>query len=338
MDMAEKTVVIVSPALADANNGNWQTARRWQAMLSRVHRTRIVNQWPDVFGHEDKANDVAEDDVMLALHARRSAASVQAWHSLRGSRGLVVVLTGTDLYRDIAHDQAAQASLDMAQRIVVLQPLGLDELRPAWRDKAQVVLQSVPMRQTLPKTRHHLRALMVGHLREEKSPDTYMQAARLLSFDEGILLDHVGRALEPAWEKQARHTQVECLRYRWLGELSHALTRQRIQRAHVLVHASRMEGGAHVIMEAVCSGTPVLASRVPGNVGMLGEAYEGYFEWNDPASLARLLRRCADGLYDRDPLLDRLAAQCAELAPRFAPQAEWAVLAQVLQSVDHHSS
>ena len=47
-----------------------------------------------------------------------------------------------------------------------------------------------------------------------------------------------------------------------------------------------MEGGAHVILEAVQSGTAVLASRIDGNVGMLGPAHEGYFEVGDDAGLA----------------------------------------------------
>ena len=38
-------IVIVSPALADANNGNWQTARRWQRMLSGAHSARITREW-----------------------------------------------------------------------------------------------------------------------------------------------------------------------------------------------------------------------------------------------------------------------------------------------------
>lgn len=77
-----KHIVIVSPALADANNGNWQTARRWQRMLSVAHSARITREWP---GH--MADNAAADHVMLALHARRSApssrprcsAAVTAW-------------------------------------------------------------------------------------------------------------------------------------------------------------------------------------------------------------------------------------------------------------------
>ena len=66
--MQKRRVVIVSPALADANNGNWQTARRWRALLQAHCTVRIATQWT--------AADADQDDVMLALHARRSADAV----------------------------------------------------------------------------------------------------------------------------------------------------------------------------------------------------------------------------------------------------------------------
>jgi glycosyltransferase involved in cell wall biosynthesis len=117
--------------------------------------------------------------------------------------------------------------------------------------------------------------------------------------------------------------------YAWLGALPHPQTRLKIQRAHVLVHASKMEGGAHVVMEAVCSGTPVIASDISGNVGMLGEDYLGYFPVGDAAALALLLERCKD----ESQFIDTLRAQCALRAPLFAPQAELTALLQVIQSL-----
>ena len=339
--MSNASIVIVSPALADANNGNWQTARRWQRMLSPIHRTRIVRAWPD-------ADASPADAVLLALHARRSAASVQAWaqahpapagaSATAGSPGLAVVLTGTDLYRDIHNDTQAQRSLALAQRLVVLQECGPDELPPALRPKARVIFQSAPTRQTLPKSGHHLRALMVGHLREVKSPQTLMQAAQLLQGEPTILIDHIGDALDPALGDQARATAAQCPGYRWLGGQPHEATRRRIQRAHVLVHCSQMEGGAHVILEAVRSGTPVLASRVAGNVGMLGAGYAGYFEHGDAAALARLLRQCvppgpAPSGGTASPYLTQLASQCGQRAALFDPAAECATLTHLVQDL-----
>ena len=321
--MQKLRVVIVSPALADANNGNWQTARRWQQLLS-AHSARIVRQWPD-------AQDT-QDDVMLALHARRSADSVQAWHARHGTRGLGVVLTGTDLYRDIAHDTQAQRSLALAHSLVVLQSLGVKSLPTQHQCKARVIFQSTGTRKTLPKTSRHLRVVMVGHLREEKDPLTLMAAARLLPPDGGVFIDHIGAAIDPALGQVALATQAQCPHYRWLGAVPHAQTLQRIQRAHLLVHCSRMEGGAHVLMEAICSGTPVLASRIDGNVGLLGEDYAGYFEPGDASALAHFLQACRT-TQNRHNLVAHLRHQCALRAPLFEPQAERAALHRWVQDL-----
>ena len=115
---AKQTVVIVSPALASANNGNWQTAKRYRQLLQTNFRVRLVSEW----------DSTQSDNVLIALHARRSFSSIAAWHAVHGPNGLVVVLTGTDLYRDIQHDPQAQKSLELAARLVVLQSMGLDEI------------------------------------------------------------------------------------------------------------------------------------------------------------------------------------------------------------------
>jgi putative glycosyltransferase (TIGR04348 family) len=324
------SVVIVSPALAASNNGNWQTARRWQKLLSPQFQSRISQHWPD------DASD--RDEIMLALHARRSAGPIEAWAQAKGSGQLAVILTGTDLYQDILRDAPAQRSLQLAGRLVVLQELGIEALPAEHRHKARVIYQSTSPRQALAKGDRSLRAVMVGHLRDVKSPQTLFEAARLLCGRPDILIKHIGAAGEPVWAERARAAERECPGYRWLGELPHGKVRQTIQRAHVLVHTSAMEGGAHVIMEAVRSGTPVLASRVDGNVGMLGRDYEGYFEHGNAAQLAALLKHCRAGQQapSHDPapsLLERLRAQCALRAPLFSAQAERAALLDLLHEM-----
>lgn len=326
--MDRPDIVIVTPTLADANNGNWRTARRWSRMLSAAYRVRVATAW-----------DGGDEALMIALHARRSAVAVANWRTLRPASPLIVVLTGTDLYRDIVTDAAAQASLRDASRLIVLNQLGVQALPADLGFKARVVLQSCPACRTLAKTRLHLRALMVGHLRAEKSPRTYFDAARLLSHRPDILLDHVGAALDPALGVEADWLRAECPQYRWLGALAHTDTRKRIQAAHVLVHPSRMEGGAHVVIEAVRSGTPVLASRIDGNVGLLGEHYDGYFPPDDAAALATLLEQLRD-----DPaMLDRLHRQCDARATLFDPVHETAALHALVgeslgsSSASHHT-
>lgn len=294
-------------------------------MLSPCCAVRVVKQWPDPLA--------GDDAVMLALHARRSAASIAAWCQAKGSHGLAVVLTGTDLYRDIQEDAAARTSLQLARKLVVLQERGPLVLPAELRSKVFVIYASTAARRALSKSRRLLRAVMVGHLREEKSPDTVYSAMSLLAGRPDIRVDHVGAGLDATLAAHARATMAAWPNYRWLGSLPHPSTRNRIQRAHLLIHCSRIEGGAHVVMEAVMSGTPVLASRIDGNVGMLGKAYAGYFPWGDARALADLLVACRATQNDADGLLNRLLAQAHRRAPLFAPDTERAALLRLVDEL-----
>jgi putative glycosyltransferase (TIGR04348 family) len=311
-------LVIVTPALAASNSGNWRTAQRWARFLAADYRVRVTDAWHG-----------GDEALMIALHAQRSAEAIAAWRERQPRRPLLLALTGTDLYRDIDRDPAAQRSLAVADRLIVLNELGAARLPPALRSRATVVLQSAPARRPRPKTTRHLRAVMVGHLRPEKSPQTAMAAMQRLAPRRDILLDHIGAALDDALAAEAGALMQRLPTYRWLGPLPHGATRARIAAAHLLVHPSRIEGGAHAVIEAVVSGTPVLASRIDGNVGLLGADYGGYFEPGDDAALARLLARARD-----DPAwLGALRAQCAARAPLFAPARERGALRRIVQDL-----
>mgnify|MGYP001554826481 CR=1 FL=1 len=280
-------------------------------MLAPDYRVELTDRWTG-----------ADAALLIALHARKSADSIRRWSDAMPGRPILVVLTGTDLYRDIHVDATAQESLRLADALVVLQTRGMDGRPVEERANADGVFQSTPKQQALPKTSRHLRALMVGHLRAEKDPQTYFAAAQALAGRRDILLDHVGAALDDDWAGQTRAVEASCPNYRWLGALTHLATLGRIRRAHVLVHPSRLEGGAHVVMEAVRSGTPVLASRIPGNVGLLGNDYEGYFEAGDAAALTALLTRCRDDA----AMLPRLSGMCSARSHLFEPDRERATL------------
>lgn len=315
----KRRVVIVSPALASANNGNWQTAKRYANMLASSCVVRIVNEW----------DGARTDDVLIALHARRSYSSIAAWYVQRGSEGLCVVLTGTDLYRDIKQDPQAQQSLAWANALVVLQPAGLAELPAKFQDKTRVLFQSTTTRQTLLKTNRHMRAVMVGHLRSEKSPQTFFDVATLLAKRSDIELRHIGGEHDQVLARQAHDTAAKHPNYQFLGARSHEQTLRYIQRSHVLVHPSVMEGGAHVIMEAICSGVPVLASRIAGNIGMLGETYAGFFTVGDAVELASLLER----FRDESSFAAELRAQCVQRAHLFEPARERSGLITIVQDL-----
>jgi len=315
------TLLLVTPHLAQANNGNWRTAARWARLAAPAWRVIVQRS-------EDPVGDAMPARLMLALHARRSRAAIAAWRTSAQRRPLVVALTGTDLYRDVpAGDPDALASLRDADRLIVLQADALAHLPVALRTKARVVHQSA--RSLAPfaaKSPRRFNVLLVAHLREEKDPRTVLDAWRRLPREAPATLTLIGAALDPALGAAVRALARDDARVRWLGPRPHAWTRAAIRRAHLVVVPSRMEGGANVVVEAVTAGTPVLASRVSGNVGMLGEGYEGYFPVGDSAALAA---RMADLQRDRGAL-ERLAAQCRSRAPLFTPQAERAALLAAL--------
>jgi glycosyltransferase involved in cell wall biosynthesis len=214
---------------------------------------------------------------------------------------------------------------------VVLNTLGGQRLSPELRNKVTVVLQSCSARQTWPLARQSLRVLMVGHLRAEKSPQTYFEAVRQLADRRDIRFDHIGQALDPTLGQQAQDLMRRCPQYRWLGGRPHAEVRRRIQRAGVLVHPSRMEGGAHVVIEAVRSGTAVLASGIDGNLGLLGEDYDGYFPVGDATALAHLIASARDV----PGMLEALRAQSLQKAARFDPSREKAALLALINALLH---
>ncbi len=316
--MSSKTrprVVIVSPALAQANNGNWHTASRWSRMLGSDCRIGILDAWRG-----------EPCDLLIALHARRSAASVDAVARAHPHKPLVLVLTGTDLYRDIHSDTSAQRSLQQATHLVVLQGQGVDELPVALRAKCSVIHQSAPRLRPVAPPQRVLHVVSVGHLRDEKDPATFMRAAVRLRERGDIRFVQIGDGLDPALGAAAQRTQAECPNYRWTGGLPRAVARQHIRRAQVLVNTSRMEGGAQVILEAVQSSTAVVASRIAGNVGMLGAGHAGYFELGDDAGLAKLIARSRG----EPAFLAMLRAQTVARSPWFEPAEEQRRLHQLI--------
>ena len=119
--------------------------------------------------------------------------------------------------------------------------------------------------------------MAAGHLRDVKDPGTIYRAFSHLSRELPIRLRHYGAPLDADLAAQARALQSADARYHYAGARPHATVRAAINAAHLLVHPSTMEGGANVIVEAITAGTPVVASRIRGNVGMLGAGYPGYF-------------------------------------------------------------
>jgi putative glycosyltransferase (TIGR04348 family) len=306
-------IALVTPAGPGTRNGNRHTALRWAAFLRKAgHRVKVSVQWA--------AGDGA--DAMLALHARRSHGSIKTFP--RG-KPLVVALTGTDVYRDIHQSAEAQESLELAHRLIVLQPRAAEELTAALRKKVGVVVQSSSTSLRHRPVGGKFRVCVIGHLREEKDP--MRTFAALAHVDSDIEVIHLGAPLDGALAEQAKAAMEREPRYRWLGSAPHSRALRWLASSHAMVISSRMEGGANVVCEALRIGVPVLASRISGNVGLLGAGYHGYFPVEDERALAQLLRRAAS---DQD-LYRALKRQIAKLRPLVAPQAEARALLAVMR-------
>ncbi|MDP1633177.1 MAG: selenoneine biosynthesis selenosugar synthase SenB, partial [Gallionellaceae bacterium] len=294
------------------------TAQRWATFLRRMgHSVSVQVEW-----------DSSRADLMLALHARRSYASIRRFAERHPELPLIVTLTGTDLYRDIRDDRNAQESMQLATRLVVLQERGLDELAPALRAKTHVIYQSARTVESVPPSKKYFEVCVIGNLREEKDPFRCALAAAMLPENSDIHISHMGRALDDCMARRAQTLMEKNPRYRWLGELPHGRVRNRLARCRLMVISSVMEGGANVVSEALAAGVPVIASDISGNVGMLGADYAGYYPCRDQRALADLLHRAETS----PEFYDLLKAQCARRQPLVEPEQELAGLKQLITS------
>ncbi len=307
-------IVIVSPASAGARTGNRTTTLRWARILRRlghlVHLTQCWNGRPC--------------DLLIGLHALKTHDSIRRFSEEHPGKPLVVVLGGTDLYRDLHRSRRAIHSLELASRIVVLQPLAARTVPVRFRSKVRVIYQSVESvgralrRRSVSARNGPLRICVIGHLRALKDPFRAAIAVRSLPDSSRARVVQIGGAMTPAMERQARAEEARNRHYRWTGSLPRWRTMRILKRSDLLVIPSLMEGGANVVGEAVALGVPVIASRIAGNVGLLGESYPGYFRPRDTRGLAALLLRA-----ESDPrVLRELAAACDERRPLFRPRRE----------------
>lgn len=313
-------IAIVTPSRRDTPLGNSITANRWTEILTSLgHQVQTSTDWDGAFA-----------DVLVALHARRSNASVRRFHDHYPQRPVIVALTGTDLYLDIKASEDARDSLAVADRLVVLQNRAGEELDESLRPKIRVIYQSALPPSAKPKPLNDCFEVCVSaHLRDVKDPLRAALAARLLPADSRMRIMHVGRALDDVWARLATEEQRNNPRYRWLGERDHAAALEILARSRGVVVSSEMEGGANVIAEAVVSGVPVICSDISGNVGMLGGDYPGYYKLRDTQNLADILN-----LLETDPVYrGQLQAFISNLKPRFSHDGEvqaWRSLIQEL--------
>jgi putative glycosyltransferase (TIGR04348 family) len=261
------------------------TALRWQGFLEELgYSVEVTESW-------------SKDDtgLLIALHAYRSHQSIVAFKKKYPKRPIVLVLTGTDLYRDIENHSEVIQSMEMADQLIILQSCAVDLIPADLRYKVQVIYQSVEVEFDIDNgdsaTKDDFVVSLIGHLREEKDPFRLVRSLPLLPADSKITVKHLGQAMNSQMKDQATLFNATIDRYHWLGEVSHAEALRILSQSRLMVISSRMEGGAHVVSEAIALGIPVIASDIPGNRGLLGEDYPGYYPVADENALATLLYR-----------------------------------------------
>lgn len=310
------SIHLTCPYPLDSLNGNSVSARRILSILGELGFT-LSSGTPDQIVEADA-------EIHLAMHATRSHAAVVEFHRRFPNRPTMVLLTGTDLYRDFpAGNTSTIESMEIAGYLVVTQSTSLNSLPDEWRAKASVVTKSLEIK--LPEQSDEDLLLRDGfdiemaiHGRATKDPFLALRAMALLPDLTDLRLTHVGRDRGDSFGEQARDWLEREPRYRWLGELPHEETLWRIHRADLTLNTSIIEGGANSILEAVMCGVPILASDIEPNVGQLGEEFPGLFRVGDAAALAKLIERC----YSDAEFLDEVRRASVARQPMFTREAE----------------
>ena len=257
------------------------TALRWQRFLEELgYSVGVTESWSG-----------GDAGLLIALHAYRSHQSIVEFKKKYPNRHIVLILTGTDLYRDMKNHGEVIQSMEMADQLITLQSSALDLIPASLRYKAQVIYQSVEIGTTDSVAKEDFLVSIIGHLREEKDPFCIARSLPLLPADSKITVRHLGQAMNSEMKDLAKHFNATIDRYQWIGEVSHADALRMLSESRLMVISSRMEGGAHVVSEAIALGIPVIASDIPGNRGLLGEDYPAYYPVANESALANLLYR-----------------------------------------------
>ncbi|OXM48394.1 TIGR04348 family glycosyltransferase [Amycolatopsis thailandensis] len=302
-------ILVAGPVPEASDYGNGVTARRWARLFRDLgHDVRVVQDY-----------DGGTYDLLVALHARKSEAAIRAFGAACPDAPIVIALTGTDLYPDLVAGGVDLTLLESAKRVVVLQPEGVAQVPPGLRGRTRVITQSMPAISGEAPAVDRFEIAFLAHARPVKDPLRLSEAVRLLPPSSRITVTHVGGVREDDIGDRLRAESAENPRYSWLGPLPRPEALAVLARSRLLVLTSLHEGGANVVTEALAAGVPIISTRIPGSVGLLGADYAGYFPVGDTEALAAVLDAAE---HDRAGLYTQLRRQCAARRASVDPERE----------------
>ncbi len=292
-------VLIYSPYHTDDVAGNTVTAQRLARQLGESEEEKWAVK---IITPQD---ELVQARCLIVLNAWRSRQVIERFQEKNPEASVVIILTGTDINHEKIHDDQWEVRQTMAKvdRLVVLQAEAVKNLPVELKSKCEVILPSVNLP---PGLKHQgseggqFRVILAGRFRPEKRPELVLAACRDLPSNTELSLEWYGAMTSD----QAAH-------FSWKGEVCQQELWQEIALSDAFLNASSEEGGANAVCEAIALGVPVIASRISGNIGLLGRCYPGYFEEGELSSFLEkvsqdrvLYGEMKAAVIERQPLFD----------------------------------
>lgn len=318
-------ILLINPAPVEIHTGNHTTAERWARLLRESgHQVEMAHE---------SSGSIIQWDLLITLHARKSFPTLERFHSAYPGVPVVVALTGTDIYQELSSSSEAKQSLEMASRLVVLQPLAVNALPGHLRSRCRVIYQSATAESPERSDGNVFRICVLAHLRAVKDPLRTAYAARELPADSRVQVMHAGGVLDADLAREADVEQRRNPRYVWLGDLSHERALRLLAGSHLLAVTSVLEGGANVVSEAIAAGVPILSTLIPGSIGILGPDYPGYFPVGDTRALCLAMHRAETDSAFYSELKRRISDLRLVVDPQRERESWNALLAEVRSSI-----
>lgn len=315
-------VCVASPYPLSELKGNSVTTDRIVAMLNEG----------GVDARGSHGYDGDPTDVLIALHAVKGAPAVFDFRSKVPMGKVIVLLTGTDIYQGLPEgSRIGHDALRSANRIVVPQEAAILRLPEEVREKTVVIRSSLdPIAIKADPLKSPFVISVVGHPRPVKRSFLTIETVARHPEWRDLEVWQIGEALDEESRKTAEAWVRNDPRYRWFGGLPRKESLARCAESSLTINSSILEGGAHAVLEAMTMSVPVLASRIEGNVGLLGEGYPGYFEEGE-------LDEALQAIVDKRVDLEEWVRLASERMDRFSREGELTSWLDLLAQLDYQA-